>query len=153
MNFLKRLFARREPETDLFNPEIHAELMNPELQQAIEAVTANNTSTTRRKLYEVLLETTFCIPSSASDDKEGTSQISATQNEAGELVLVAFSDPAALRRWEQNPEAMLVMPAQQLFQLALDNNFAEILINPAGPAGGKLARHEFARLAQGVIPE
>ncbi len=148
MNFLKKLFARqKDDEFDMFSPDTHEGLMNEELQTAIEAITADNTSDNRRKLYEILLETTFCLPSSGSD------QITATQNENGEMVLAAFSDPAALRRWEAKPKSMLVMPAEQLFQMAIENDFAEILINPAGPVGGKLAKHEFTRLAQGVIPE
>lgn len=152
MNFLKKLFARR-PESGhtLFSPEHHERLMNEELQQAIEAVETDNTSTNRCKLYEILLQTTFCLPSSGSG--EGTSQVSGVQNEAGELALAVFSDPAALRRWKPDAASMLVMPAEKLFEVAIEKGFAEILINPAGPAGGKLARHEFTRLAQGVIPE
>ena len=152
MNFLKKLFSRqKDDDFDMFSPDTHEGLMNEDLQEAIETVTANNTPENRRKLYEILLEATFCLPSSGSD--ENTSEISATQNENGELALVAFSDPAALRRWEAEPKSMLVMRAEQLFQVATENDFAEILINPAGPTGGKLAKHEFTRLAQGVIPE
>lgn len=152
MNFLKKLFSRqKDDEFDMFSPDEHDGLLNEELQAAIEAVTKDNTSDNRRKVFEILMETTFCLPSSGSD--ESTSQITATQNEDGEMVLAAFSDPVALRRWEAKPKSMLVMPAQQLFQMAIENDFAEILINPAGPVGGKLMKHEFTRLAQGVIPE
>lgn len=146
---LKFFSGRRN--TDLFNPNDIDGLLNEDLQQAIEAVTGNDTPASRQKLYQVLLETTFCLPSSGAG--EGTSQITATQNEAGEMVLAAFSDPVALRRWEPDTNSMLVMPSQKLFELAVENGFDEILINPAGPAGGKLTKPEFARLAQGVIPE
>jgi len=152
MNFFQKLFSRQKnDEFDLFDPDTHEGLMNEELQAAIEAVTAENTSEHRRVLYEILLETTFCLPAFGSD--EDTSQISATQNENGEMVLAAFSDPAALRRWEAKPESMMVMPAAQLFEMAIENDFAEILINPAGPAGGKLSKQEFTQLAQGEFPE
>lgn len=150
LKFIIQKFTRKKNE-DLFNPENVDGLLNEELQQTIEAVTADDTSLNRQALYKILLETTFCIPSSSSG--EGTSAITATQNEEGEMVLVAFSDPVALRRWEFSPKAMLVMPAQQLFKLAVEQNFAEILINPDSQAGGKLAKRDFVRLAQGVIPE
>lgn len=154
MNFLKKLFSRRNNLDDMFSPELHDGLMNEELQAAIEDVAANDTSDNRRKVYELLRDTTFClVNSSTAETAEDEMSIAATQNEAGELVMVAFTDPAALRRWEPKPQAMLVMPAEKLFEIAIENNFAEILINPAGPAGGKLAKHEFMRLAQGVIPE
>ena len=150
LRFIIQRFTPKRNE-DLFNPENVEGLLNEELQQAIEAVTADDTPSNRQALYKILLETTFCLPSSGSD--EGTSQITATQNEAGKMVLVAFSDPVALKRWEASAKAMLVMPAQQLFELASEKDFDQILINPGSQAGGELARNDFVRLAQGVMPE
>lgn len=151
MGFLKKLFSRQKEEFDMFRPEDHEGLLNEELQEAIENVTADNSAANRRRVFELLLETTYCLPSAGSGD--GSAQITATQNEEGEMVLAAFTDPPALRRWVNNPKSMLVMPAAQLFEVAINNDFAEILINPAGPVGGKLPRSEFISLSQGIIPD
>ena len=126
-------------------------LYNEELQRAIEAVTLNNTTATRRALYEVLRSLTYCLPTSGPAEGD-TQSLMLTKNEAGEIVLPVFSDPNALHRWEQNPHSMLVLTADKLFELAVANDFDELLINPAGPAGGKLTRLEYRCLAQGILP-
>jgi hypothetical protein len=136
---------------DMFDPNEFEGLLNEDLQIAIEAVTADDNTHNRRKVYEILLKSALCVPSSGT--KKGKSRITATQNEEGELALPAFSDPVALRRWDPDSKSMLVMTAEKLFQMAVDNDFAEIQLNPAGPAGGKLTPQEFRLLAKGLIPE
>jgi hypothetical protein len=155
MGFFDRLFSRRrDPEPtyaeNLWNPEGVDRLLNEDLHCAIAAVAAEPTVENRRKLYELLSKITYCVPSNKSGADGLT--IVASQNEQGEKVMVAFSDPCALKRWLPNPPAFLAIPAPKLFEIMLHNDFAEVLINPAGPAGGKLSRAEVERLACGEMP-
>lgn len=149
MSLLKRLFTRKK-KPGFWNPDDHPELMNPELQRAIEAFRHSRSVEDHRELYRVLLSLTYCVPTSGGEGESRT--ISALKNEADELTLAAFSDPAALQRWTEGAQSMLVMTAEKLFEFALENNFREIRINPAGPVGGSLSHAEFALLAKGEIP-
>lgn len=136
----------------MWSPDDHPELLNEELQTAISAITASDTPENRKRLYEVLLTLTYCV-CQTTDDTDGSTTVSATLNENGELVLIAFSDPAALRRWDADTESFLMMAAEPFFTMARDSNFAAISLNPAGPAGGIIRRHEFVPLAEGRIPD
>jgi hypothetical protein len=127
------------------------ELYNQDLQAAITAVTKDNSHENRQELYRILMRLSYCIPLSSPAEPGNSQPLTVTKNENGEVVLPAFSDPNALHRWV-HPPSMLVMTADKLFETAIANDFAEILINPAGPAGGKLTREEYTALSRGIIP-
>jgi hypothetical protein len=155
MGFFDRFVSSgRNPEPtyseSLWNPVGTDRLLNEDLHRAMEAVAKDPTAEHRRRLYEWLAKITYCVPSNNHD--AGGLTISASRNERGEMVMVAFSDPCALKRWLPNPPEFLAVAAWKLFEIMLENGFAEIVINPAGPAGGKLSRSEVERLARGEIP-
>jgi hypothetical protein len=156
MGLFDWLFSRRahEPEMprDLWNPEGVDRLFNEDLHQAIETSAETPTPENRRRVYQLLLSTVYCIPSMGEAGEGRPLTITATQNEAGERVLVAFTDPCALKRWAGNPPAFAAMTASKLFELVLGNDFVQVAINPAGPIGWRLSRGEVELLAQGIIP-
>lgn len=157
MGLFDWLFRRKHaPEPpmsrDIWNPEGVDRLLNEELHQAIEAATAIPTPENRRQLFRLLLTIVYCIPSAGGSGEGRPLTITASENEAGERVLMAFSDPCALKRWAPNPPAFVTLTAVKLFELVLENDFVLVCINPAGPAGGQLSRAEVEQLARGVIP-
>jgi hypothetical protein len=127
-------------------------LLNEELHQAIEAAAADNTPEHRRRVYQLLLDTEYCVPSAGGTGEGESLTITATENSTGERVLIVFTDPCALNRWAPDRPAFAVLRADRLFELVLENGFVQVQINPAGPAGGQLSRAEVESLAQGVIP-
>lgn len=137
---------------DMWNPEGVDRLLNEELHQAIEAAAANPTPENRRRVFQLLMTIVYCIPSAGGSAEGKPLTITASENEAGERVLMAFTDPCALKRWAPAPPAFAVLTAVKLFELVLEHNFALVRINPAGPAGGQLARGDVEQLARGVIP-
>jgi hypothetical protein len=74
----------------------------------------------------------------------------ATQDK-GEMVLLAFTDTDALLRWRPAGCAVVGMRAADVFPLAIANRFASIVVNVAGPTGGRITRGEF-QLAEGALP-
>lgn len=135
----------------MWNPDDHPELLNEDLQAAIQAIAASDTPTTRRQLYEVLLAQTYCVLHSQEPD--GATTVTGIRSADGAAHLVAFSDPAALRRWDPDAISFLTMTADRFFQMAKDSVFDAVSLNPAGPAGGIIRRHEFTALADGRLPD
>jgi SseB protein N-terminal domain len=157
MGLFDWLFRRkRAPEPpapqDMWNPEGVERLFNEELHQAIETAAADPSSENRRRVFQLLMTIVYCIPSAGGSGEGRPLTITASKNEAGERVLVAFTDPCALKRWATDPPAFLALAAAELFELVLENDFVQVLINPAGPAGGQLSRGDVEQLARGIIP-
>ena len=147
LRYLKNLTDRRDRGVDLDD-----QLYDPELQTAIDAMNVEDTPSNRKALYEVLSKTTYCLPRSGAADGEAPS-VMATVTPEGAIALPAFSDPNALQRWVRKPHSMQVVTADKLFEMAAARGFAEIRINPAGPAGGTLTRDQYTSLAKGLLPE
>jgi len=74
------------------------------------------------------------------------------QTPAGELALLAFTDTESLMAWKQAGTHYLALPAASLFRLAQQHGVAVVALNPAGPVGGQVQRHEIEMLARGVSP-
>ncbi|MBC7805241.1 MAG: SseB family protein [Akkermansiaceae bacterium] len=135
----------------MWNPDDHPELLNEELQSAIQAIAASDTPKTRRQLYEVLQTLTYCVIH--TNEPDGTTTVSGIRTADGAAHMIAFSDPAALRRWDPDIVSFLTMTADRFFAMAKDSAFKAISLNPAGPAGGIIQRYEFAAFAEGKIPD
>lgn len=156
MGLFDWLLGRKRPSapqvpSDLWNPEGMDRLANEELHQAIEAAAADPTPENRRRVLQLLLTIVYCVPTAGGSEGNRRTFL-AIENEAGERVLMAFTDPFALKRWVSNPPAFIAMTAVKLFELVLENDFVQVRINPAGPAGGQLSRGDVEQLARGVIP-
>jgi hypothetical protein len=155
MKFLDRLFsqqpsAERTDSRDLWNPAGVGRLLNEDLHRALEAVASEPSVKDRQRLYELLSTITYCVPS--HQNEAGSLAIPASRNAQGEMVMGVFTDPPALKRWAPGAAEFLAIAAWKLFDIMLQNGFAEIVINPAGPVSGKLTRAEVERLMRGEIP-
>ena len=150
MGLFDRLFARKPGPTvggNIWNPRDR--LLDEELHCAFENTMREATVENWNRLYALLSKSTYCVLSS---DNDGRFKITATQNERGELVMVTFSDPTTIKRWVPDPPGFMAMTSQNVFQIMLENGFAELSINPAGPVGCKLSRAEVECLSRGEMP-
>ncbi|MEI8383179.1 MAG: SseB family protein [Planctomycetota bacterium] len=150
MGLFDRLFSRK-PETtvgqNVWNPRDR--LLDEDLHSAFEDTMRDGTAESWHRLYSLLSKSTYCVLSSS---KDGGFKITATQNERGELVMVTFSDPTAIKRWKPDAPGFVAMTSQNAFQIMLENGFTELSINPAGPVGCKLSRAEVECLSRGEMP-
>lgn len=154
MRFFKRK-AQRENKKDITNPK---------LVKAISAVSKNDNPETRKILYEAFLTSTFIIPiygeiEGGPDDEWRTLPHPAPVNficgkdNQGQPLMYIFTDVDSLLAWDPQGCRYMGMHARGTFQLALNNNFASIIVNPGGLVGGFLTRGEIEDLAAGKIPK
>lgn len=127
--------------------------VNPELVSALYAVVRQDTPETRAALYAALLESTLILPTAESfGASDAPLRLLAGENQAGETALLAFTDEEAVLKWRADGADYVALRAPGLFALAARQQVAEVVINPAGPVGGRVLSHEFAPLAQGQHP-
>ncbi len=146
MTFFKNIFSRKH-KTGLPSA-------NEDTNKAIEALVTEDTMTNRRALYTALMSSVLYIPSDGESSEEDEDlSLPGIQIDTGELALFAFTGGDALELFDPEPKSLLVFAPEKFFQIALENNAAEIHINPDGPAGRVLYRSEFLYLAEGAIPD
>ncbi len=127
--------------------------VNPELVSALYAVVRQDTPEIRAALYAALLESTLILPTAESfGASDAPLRLLAGENQGGETVLLAFTDEEAVLKWKADGADYVALRAPALFALAARQQAAEVVINPAGPVGGRVLSHEFAPLAQGQHP-
>ncbi len=142
-------------------PEHLAEIRNPELVAAMEALSgAEPDPEARSALYEALQASILIVPTLEPEDDESTdaggsqpeqSQIMAFETDAGPSLLIAFTDEEAVLNWQ--PEAVTIgMHARDVLSLGAANPIAALVLNPAGPATTRISRAEFVAIVEGNAP-
>ena len=138
-------------------------ISNPYLVSALGKAAQRQDVETRETLYTALLESTLIVltveefgESLLPERQVLTSgqalKLITIENEAGDQLLVAFTDAEAVLAWIPEGASYLALGAPALFALALNNDIAGVIINPAGPVVGRVLRPEFLALAQGKLP-
>ena len=146
MSFLKRLFRR--PEAEFID-------VDPKFREANDRMVEEQSEENYRHLFEVLMRTTFWVataPSNAGPDS-GKATLMLAKHPDGNLFLEAYTEaPLLLRTGKANGE-VLCLHGPAFFELAMKSPADMIHINPEGPVGGCVTRHQARYLAEGVIPE
>jgi hypothetical protein len=114
----------------------------------------------RRALYAELLKSILLLPTpsplEASSHVMSLKEIQLVTQPGpkNEVIWIAFTSKASLRKWRHEFEdAYVAIQGAPLFELAVQNRVESILINPAGPIGGKITGIELKMLAEGTIPQ
>lgn len=136
----------------------------PGLTQAMKLVAEADSLEARRALYEQLLRSNLLLPKPGVPGDPATGKavmlkagsnlhIVTARNPEDQQVMIAFTDPGALLTWRPDGSNYIALRAQDVFSIALANNLAGVIINPAGPVGGLLTPREITMLAEGALPE
>lgn len=131
---------------------------NPQLIDAMTALTANDTPENRHALYAALLDSTFLLPTTHpltggnGTSHDLTMDTLVTDTHDGQLMLFVFTDADALRQWQPEDSPCIVLSASDTFQLALKYQVGSIQINPSSAVGGSITAGEITALARGVSP-
>lgn len=136
---------------------------NAQLVAAMAAVVKHDVPLTRRALYEALLESTLILPTveeteltsaqPGEDDDFGLDlRLLTYEGEDGSPLLIAFTDENAVLAWNPEGISYVALSGPDLFTLADYNEISEIILNPAGPVGGRILRQEVESLARGELP-
>lgn len=138
-------------------------IANPELSNALEAVANEDTTGNREGLYEALMVSTLIVPTPEIDDSEVEEEPAflgedealtfvTYENDAGEIVMIAFTDEDAALTWEPEGLPYLGLRAHDLLLIAAENEVAEIVLDPASARSYRLDRDEIAALIRGESP-
>ena len=127
----------------------------------MEAISYSDTRTNRKNLYTELARSTLLVvvpsrPHGLEESRpENTTKLSICtfQNSKGDTVVPVFTDEDSLRQWKPEGASYTALAGQDLFRVIAQSAATEIVVNPAGPIGGRLPRHEFEAIAQGHTPE
>lgn len=115
---------------------------NPHLVKAIQRVVSNPSQSTRQSFYEAFLESTLLLavqslPDGVYDfpmvlEKDMPITVLTSINPEGKEVSLVFSDRRSLRARNRSA-AWIAMRAKDVLNFALENHYAGVVINPAGP--------------------
>jgi SseB protein N-terminal domain len=139
------------------------------LGAAVEALLETDTTSTRTRLYQALLEATLLVPLSgrASGDLQGRwhwlageplIELAVTQEPGGRVTVPVFTTTEAAERWIGRGEppadlaAFVLLTGRQTFALAARAGITGVVIDPIGPVAGELTMTELAALAAGRLP-
>ncbi len=128
--------------------DLDQQVENPDLLSAIIAFASAKGPVTERRMQQAFNRAVFLVATDFSDatvaPTEGGEASQTTiqagskitmrsvQSEGGDRLLPIFSDWDAIRRWTETPVHGLVVPAAEVWSLALSIHDGAIL-NPAGP--------------------
>jgi hypothetical protein len=138
---------------DFFSTRKPAE--NSHLEKLMREMSLRPDMEVRRLLYAELLKSTLLLPTPSPLESVSHEtplkelQLVTQPGPKNELVWIAFTNKAALRRWRDHfEEAYVAIEGAPLFILAVQNRVESILINPAGPVGGRITGVELQILAE-----
>jgi hypothetical protein len=133
---------------------------NADLEKVMLEMSLHPNMKVRRLLYAELLKSTLLLPTpsplEASSHVTSLKEIQLVTQPGpkNELIWIAFTSKAALGQWRnQFEDAYVAIQGSPLFALAVQNRVESILINPAGPVGGKITGVELQMLAEGIFPK
>lgn len=144
------------------NPE-ELGITNPQLSDALENFAHNATPENRNALYQALVQSTLILPTPEMAEQDATEDASflgedealtflTYENDAGDIVMIAFTDEDAALTWEPEGLPYLGLRATDLLLIAIENEVAEIVLNPASTNRYRLDQEEIATLGRGEAP-
>lgn len=107
----------------------------------------------RRRIYEEMLRGSLLLELSRPlTSPEEPLRLIGMVSHDGRKGLAAFTDEASLRLFKPAAAHSVALPSTAIFNMALENGFDAVLINPPGIAW-EVTQPEFEALAKGTVPE
>jgi hypothetical protein len=137
-------------------------ITNPQLTDALKNFARDAKPENRTALYQALLQSTLILPA-PEDEAPAADEALETledeplrfltyENDAGGIVMIAFTDEDAALTWEPEGLTYLGLQATDLLFIAMENEVAEIVLNPASMESYRLDRGELIALGRGELP-
>jgi hypothetical protein len=147
-------------------PDSSSPITNPNLDQALkdlaEATTAEEHAEGRTALYTALMQSMLILPAPealtgdgplAPITEEDELQMVTFETDAGETLLIAFTNEDAALAWEPEGMPYLGLRGLDAVLIAAQNQITALALNPAGPHPYRLQQAEIQALAQGGAPQ
>jgi hypothetical protein len=125
---------------------------NDELLEAMEAMTTAPSEEARRSLHHAVSVASLLVPLENEADGEGASLFVA-RGDGGAPLFVALTDEDALRAWADGEWPYAVLDGRTVCRFVAEHGADGLVLNPAGPWGGRLSRRDAELVAEGLVPE
>jgi len=133
------------------------------LEQAMVENVRQDSSETRRKVYQELLFSELLLalsepeqgtqPADAGAEQNQNMSVAILQNSAGTPFAAAFTSGAAARRWRPDGGQYVSVRGQDIFKLLEPSPADVIVINPGSAPFIVLPKVEYRQLAMGIVPQ
>jgi hypothetical protein len=124
---------------------------NPELRAAMAEVAADRNERTMRRLFERLMESRLLVPVRSANEK-GV-ELAVVREPDGGATYHAFTDEGALTALLPLAAPYVTMAAPALAGTVLEEPGATLVVNPAGPDGGRLSRRDLEMVRDRLLPD
>jgi hypothetical protein len=126
---------------------------NDDLVAAMEAMTTAPSAGARTLLHAAVGTSTLLVPlTEPADETSDAPALFLAPGEDGSLVFVAFTDVEALRAWADGDQPFASVDGRTACRLVVEHGADGLVINAAGPWGGRLSQHDCELVAEGLVP-
>lgn len=126
---------------------------NPRLLKALATAAGSSDQAVKLGLYEALMNSVLLIPTTgaASQAHPSPRTLLLVEDERGQPAVFAFTDLAAMHRWQPGSTTFLSLPTPQLLRESFPTTASGIWINIADRAARFVSRLELAQITSGLI--
>jgi SseB protein N-terminal domain len=145
---LTTMFGFGDP--NIYQPRAPA---NPRLLKALASAAASSDNAVRIGLYEALMNSVLIIPTTgpASHPNSAAHSMLLVEDDKGQPAVFAFTDLAALQRWQPGSTTFLSLPVPQLLREGFPTTASGLWINIADRASRFVSRAELAQITSGLV--
>ena len=126
---------------------------NAELLDAMEAMTTAPSEEARRSLHRAVSEARLLVPLEHEAEAEGGAALFVAHGDGGAPLFLAFTDEHALRAWADGEWPHAVLDGRTVCRFVAEHGAEGLVLNAAGPWGGRLSRRDAEFVAEGLVPE
>jgi type III secretion system (T3SS) SseB-like protein len=126
---------------------------NDELLAAMEAMSTGPSEEARRSLHLAVGAANLLVPLEHETGEESGAAIFVADADGGHPLFLAFTDEEALRTWADGRWPYVGIDGRTLCRFVGEHGADGLVLNAAGPWGGRLSRRDAELVAEGLVPE
>jgi hypothetical protein len=126
---------------------------NAKLLEAMEAMTTAPSEESRRSLHRAVADADLLVPLEHDAAGEAGAALYVARGDAGAPLFLAFTDEDALSGWAEGEWPHTVLDGRTVCRFVAEHGAEGLVLNAAGPWGGRLSRRDAELVAEGLVPE
>jgi type III secretion system (T3SS) SseB-like protein len=126
---------------------------NDELLAAMETMSTGPSEEARRSLHLAVGNANLLVPLEHETGGESGAAIFVEDADQGHPLFLAFTDEDALRAWADGRWPYVGLDGRTVCRFVAEHGADGLVLNAAGPWGGRLSRRDAELVAEGLVPE
>jgi SseB protein N-terminal domain/SseB protein C-terminal domain len=126
---------------------------NDELLAAMEAMSTRPSEEARQSLHLAVAGAGLLVPLEQEPGEESGASVFVADADGGHPLFLAFTDEDALRAWARGPWPHVGLDGRTVCRFVAEHGADGLVLNAAGPWGGRLSRRDAELVAEGLVPE